>query len=387
MTQLTLPKPSLRLPLTVAATHGALELMHNIMPVVYPLLIAERGYTYAQIGTLALVTGLCGTIGQPFFGWLSDRWDARWLALISIVWMSAGMALVGLGMPYGALLVVVGAAAMASAAYHPAGASLANAIKGSRAGAVMSYFSLGGSAGSAASPILIALLLGAFGLTGTLWLLPLGVLLAVALYLPLRDITITDETRTAPKQRGALLPIVLLIVVTGSRSWLYGAFGNYLPEWFSSQGVSLQRASLIYSIYLISVSSGSFGGGFLVDRFGGSRVLAVAIGALAPLYWLFLNAPTAVAFVALLLLGFAIGTTFPTVILMAQRVWPRAVGLASALVIGIGWLPASFGAWTVGRVADAQSLSAALNAQTFVPLVGVVALAGYVLTQRRSTVA
>lgn len=380
MTQLTLRKTTYNLPIAIAGSHAALELLITILPVLYPLLIAERGYSYAQIGTLALVAGLSGTLGQPIFGWLSDRWDARWIVLISIAFCAVAIGLTGVEMPFRWLIVTIGLAMTASAAYHPAGASLAAAVAHKRAGTVMSLFSTGGAAGSSLSPLLIGVLLAASGLTGTLLLIPLGLVLAMLLYIPIRQIELDEskaKSKAAPSQRGALLPMILLIVICGARSWLQGAIGTYLPEWISSQGASLEQASAVFSLFLIALTVGGFGSGFLADRIGNRRVIWIAISLLAPLYWLFFHSPQFISLIALAGLGLALGATYPTTILMAQRTWPRAVGVASSMVIGIGWMPASLGAWAVGRIADTQSLAIALNAQTFVPLIGIMGLVLY----------
>ncbi len=389
MTQLALRKPILNLPLAVAGSHAAIEVMLTILPVLYPLLIAERGYSYAQIGTLALVAGMSGTLAQPLFGWISDRWDARWIVLISLAVSGAAIGMTGLAMPYRWLMVVIGVAMTASAAYHPAGASLAAAVSHGRAGAVMSLFSTGGAAGSSLSPLLIGILLATSGLTGTLILAPIGILLAIFFYFPLRQIELVEKQdrsgvsgESAESQRGALLPMLLLILICGARSWLQGAIGNYLPEWITLQGASLERASAVFSLYLIAVTVGGFGSGFIADRIGNRRVVWISISLLAPLYWLFFHTPPILSLLALTLLGLALGSTYPTTILMAQRAWPRAIGVASSMVIGIGWMPASLGAWAVGRLADAQSLAVALNAQTLVPLVGVLGLVVYTYVTR-----
>jgi FSR family fosmidomycin resistance protein-like MFS transporter len=80
-----------------------------------------------------------------------------------------------------------------------------------------------------------------------------------------------------------------------------------------------------------------------------------------------------------------IGATFPVGILMAQEVWPQAKGLASSLVLGLGWLPAGIGAWLVGFIADKTSLTYGLTTLLFVPLVGVTAVILFKLRYGEST--
>ncbi|MCB0036772.1 MAG: MFS transporter, partial [Anaerolineales bacterium] len=144
--------------LVVGLSHLVLEMSHNFLPVVYPLLIERMGLTYAQIGSLALITGIFGALVQPLFGVWSDRWDARWIVVISIAWIGVTMGIVGfvgfIG-SYWLLAAVVGLAALGSAAFHPAGASLATAATKGLRGTSMSIFSVSGSLGAALSPIIV----------------------------------------------------------------------------------------------------------------------------------------------------------------------------------------------------------------------------------------
>ncbi len=79
-----------------------------------------------------------------------------------------------------------------------------------------------------------------------------------------------------------------------------------------------------------------------------------------------------------------IGASFPVTIVLAQEAWPQSVGLASAMVMGLGWLPSGLGAFVVGQIADRSSLTAGLTSLVFVPFAGLIALLIYALVQRRS---
>jgi MFS family permease len=82
-------------------------------------------------------------------------------------------------------------------------------------------------------------------------------------------------------------------------------------------------------------------------------------------------------------IGMLLGTTFPVSIVMAQETWPSGVGIASGLVMGLGWLPAGIGASVTGAIADRLSLEAGLRT-LFVPaLIGVGLVIVYGITQGR----
>ncbi|MDX1523933.1 MAG: MFS transporter, partial [Anaerolineae bacterium] len=63
-----------RVAFLMAIAHLTLELGVSFLPVIYPILITSMGLTYGQIGLIAMVSSLSGSVTQPLFGYLSDRW-------------------------------------------------------------------------------------------------------------------------------------------------------------------------------------------------------------------------------------------------------------------------------------------------------------------------
>lgn len=133
----------------VTLAHLTIELCGNFLPVLYPILINTLGLTYSQIGGIALVAGLSEALLQPVFGYLSDRWGAQRMTVLSIAWMGMLLGLVGFTWNYLSLVVLVGLGVLGSAAFHPAGATLVTARGGSKRGTAISIFSVGGNFGSA----------------------------------------------------------------------------------------------------------------------------------------------------------------------------------------------------------------------------------------------
>jgi FSR family fosmidomycin resistance protein-like MFS transporter len=391
---MNIPALSKRLPTAVfiiAFSHLSLELLHNFLPIVYPLLIEQMSLTYAQIGTLALVISLGGTLIQPLFGYWSDRWDARFIIVGSIVWSGLLMGLVGLMAYYGGqywmLIPVVALGGMGSAAFHPAGASLAAIGLQKRRGAALAIFSVGGNLGSALSPLLVSVGLLWWGVRGTAVTILAGLLIGLFLYVQMRHVPKPhqDHTQKSTGEHGSWLALGLIILIVAARSWFQGSLITYLPEWLQSQGRPLEAAGSIFSVLLVSVSIGSLTGGTLSDRVGRIPIVVGSLLLLGPFHWLLLHTNGALQIVFVSLVGIMIGATFPVGILMAQEVWPQAKGLASSLVLGLGWLPAGIGAWLVGFIADKTSLTYGLTTLLFVPLVGVTAVILFKLRYGEST--
>ncbi|HEY1407989.1 MAG TPA: MFS transporter, partial [Promineifilum sp.] len=127
----------------------------------------------------------------------------------------------------------------------------------------------------------------------------------------------------------------------------------------------------------VAVSAGSLFGGSLSDRFGRLPVIVVSLCLMMAGHWLLMRLGGASQMAVIALLGLSIGASFPVTIVLAQEAWPHSVGFASAMVMGLGWLPAGLGALVVGRIADESTLSQGLASLLPVPLVGLAAAGAY----------
>jgi FSR family fosmidomycin resistance protein-like MFS transporter len=378
----------------VALAHLTIELCANFLPVMYPLLLSAWGLTYTQIGVIALVAGLSSALTQPIFGHLSDRWGAQRMTILSIIWMGLIMGLVGFAWDYPSLLALVGLGALGSAAFHPAGVVLTTSRGGPKRGTAISIFSVAGNLGSAFSPMMVAVGISWLGLVGPVVLIPVALLVSLALQLQLRREAgagvspPVHHSAQCPQQgvitEGAKLGLALIVVSVMCRSWVQVALMTYLPEWVQSQGGSITLGGQMLALFMIAAGVGSLTGGNLSDRFGRWQVLAVSAAFLGPALWFFLQASGFWQVVWVGLTGALIGLSFPVAVVMAQETWPRGVGLASALVMGLGWAPGGMGASFTGFVADHSSLATGLQLLIFPPLLGLACALGYAALQRRS---
>lgn len=375
----------------MSLAHLILEANFNFLPVTYVLLIPRLGLTYSQIGALALVASLAGSATQLLFGWLSDRGDPRVIVTGSLLWSGVLMGLVGFAPSYGALAALLVCASLGSAAFHPPAAALSSLTEAGNRGRAMSLFSVGGNLGSALSPALVGLALGAFGLASTAVLIPLALLTAFLLARRLRGIDLSPlraargdnaHQSTSLARTGSVVALAAVIAVTGARSYYQMALMTYLPEWLRGDGQSLAMAGAALAIFMVAVSLGSLFGGSLSDRVGRLPVIGLSLVLMVAGHWLLLRLGGAGQMAAVVLLGVMIGASFPVTIVMAQESWPQSVGFASALAMGLGWMPAGLGAWVVGMIADRSTLDAGLGSLLYAPLVGMAALGIYLIAAR-----
>ena len=406
--------------LFAAAGHLGIELVSNFLPIVYPVLVAEAGFSFAQVGTVTLVATLGMTLPQPLLGLVVKRFDAGRLVLLAVAWCGLFYGAVGLVPRFWPLLVVVALGGLGSALFHPAGSVVASVAHSRRRGASMSIFSVGGNAGAALSPLLMAAVIGWQGLRGTLVAVPLALVTAALLWLiPGRGTIPASAGRTrrlgterrpmaepgtpaaesnATNARGELAPaagtraagatLALIVLFAMARAWYQVSLTTYLPLWIDSYDGARTGLAQVLFVLVGSLPAGSLLGGALSDRVGRWQVVLAAAALLVFANGALLAVGPGGAPVAVLLLtaaiGCLIGMTYPVAIIMAQEAWPRNLGLAGGLVMGLGWLPGGVGASALGLLADSAGLQRALSTLVVALLVGVAAIAAYAIIRSRT---
>ena len=344
------------------------------------------GLSFAQVGFIALVSSSVMSFSQPVFGYFSDRWDAVWIVAASVVWIGVAMGLVGFARSYAALLMLVALGSLGSAAFHPPATVVAAANSGERRGSGLSIFSVGGNMGTALSPLWMALAVGALGLAGTLTILPIAAVFGVLFFVQMRRTmarsSVVRSTSAGIPTNRFLLGMILIIAAMMFRSWYQVAFMTYLPTWVESMGGTINAGSRMLAAFLFAISAGSLLGGASGDRYGHLPVLVVALLSLPLWHWSFLTTTGAAQFAAIALAGVAVGCTFPTSIVLVLEAWPHQAGVATGLLMGLGWWPGGLGASLTGYLADSFTLTAALMTLAFVPLLGLACLLAYAVVSR-----
>ncbi|MEZ4831807.1 MAG: MFS transporter [Caldilineaceae bacterium] len=261
--------------------HFSVDMLAGAMPIVVGLYLKETLLLdLAQIGLMLAVFKIASSLTQPVFGYYSDLYGGRWFAVGGVLWMSLLIAIIGFLPDFNTALIIAGLAGFGSAAFHPQGASGANAAAGPKkktAGVAM--FMLGGNMGYAVGPILAALIMENVGVRGTALLSLVSLLTVPMLYF----LTGQAQRSAGAVERKAswkielnpaftMLAIVALILTMSLRAWSQESFSAFLPQYFVDLAqFSREQASLLSSVMLFVLAFGSVTGGMLSDRFGGVR--------------------------------------------------------------------------------------------------------------------
>jgi FSR family fosmidomycin resistance protein-like MFS transporter len=375
--------------LLTSGGHFTLELCSNFLPILYPIYIATAGFTYSQVGLLTFIYVFFASAPQPFFGYLSDRWHPGRLAIFGVVWLGLLMGITGLISSFLPLAILIGLSAIGSSIFHPSAAAITSVSNYSISGRTMALFSVSGNLGAALSPLLIGTLIGWLNLRSTLVIIPITLFSGLLLFhYSLQNVHYKipgakSSHREREKQNKPIIIFVFILVAVMLKSWFYLSIQTYLPSWSSQSGVFYLSGDKVLFTLMLTVSIGSLLGGWLSDRIGHSLVLLLGLILSVPLYWSLFSLQGILLYLSLVGLGICIGFSFPTSIVLAQKVWPQSVGLASALVIGLAWVPGGIGASVTGLIADSFSLLLGLKLLVFTQILAAISIIVAMIMWRR----
>lgn len=352
----------------LTAAHLATDAFIGMFSALLPTIQARFGLTETALALLVATLSFSASVTQPLMGALADRLGRRLAVALGIV-LSAGLiGLVGI-VPTPPLLVgllLVGG--LGSAAFHPAGTSIARAAVTRHTGLAVSLFSAGGTLGLALGPVAILALVANAGLDATPWLLVPGILLGLLTYA-----VVPDQGRCAPGGCPKLIDVRLFVgpvgllaavgILTGIASI---TFTGALPLWLvAERGLARDDALLGWTLSAFSLAAA--GGGLLAGALSARlsrRALVAGSMALAPLPLgaiLALEPGTPPFFLAVALAGALVNAGMPLLLVSAQDLAPRAVGAASGMLMGFATGSAGLLYIGVGRLQEVVGLTAAMG--------------------------
>ncbi|WP_460130154.1 MFS transporter [Pseudomonas sp. H1_D05] len=368
----------------VALAHLINDLIQSVLPSIYPMLKANYGLTFTQVGLITLTFQLTASLLQPWVGYHTDRHPKPWLLPAGSICTLIGIVMMSMVGSFPLILLAAALIGIGSSTFHPEASRIARLASGGRFGLAQSTFQVGGNAGSAFGPLLAAAIIIPFGQANVAWFGLFAVFALFVLYrisrwyahhLNLFKLK-AGQAATHGLSKGRVISALVVLGLLVFSKYFYMAsltsyFTFYLIEKFD---LSVASSQLHLFLFLGAVAAGTFFGGPIGDKIGRKAVIWFSILGVAPFTLLMPHVDLFWTTVLSVVIGFILASAFSAIVVYAQELVPGNVGMIAGIFFGLMFGFGGIGAALLGHLADIHGIEYVYFLCSFLPLFGVLAI-------------
>ncbi|RZK11509.1 MAG: MFS transporter [Flavobacterium sp.] len=369
---------------SIAFAHLLNDLLQAVIPAAYPILKDSYQLTFTQIGLITFAYQMAASILQPIVGLYTDKKPKPYSQIFGMLFTLAGILLLAYASSFPIIILSVILVGIGSSIFHPEASRISFLASGGKRGLAQSIFQLGGNAGTAIGPLLVALIVVPNNQHYIVWFAIVAVL---ALFV-LSKIAVWYQnhlTLRAKKKVEIILPnlsptkivisVSILLVLIFSKFFYMASISSYFTFYLMDRfQLSIQDAQFHLFLFLASCAVGTLIGGPLGDRFGRKYVIWFSVLGAAPFTLLLPYVDLFWTGILSVVIGIIISSAFPAILVYAQELLPKKLGMVSGLFYGFAFGMGGLGSALLGNLADHTSIDYVYHLCAYLPLIGFIAL-------------
>jgi MFS transporter, FSR family, fosmidomycin resistance protein len=368
---------------SISFAHLLNDLIQAIIPSVYPILKQNYGLSFSQIGLITFAFQLTASIFQPFIGYYTDKNPKPFSQVYGMLFSLAGIVSLSYANHFYWIMFSVMLIGTGSAIFHPESARISNLASGGKRGLAQSIFQVGGNLGTALGPLLVALIVAPNTQKYILWfviaaVIGLGMITKIAYWyrdhLILRNNKKGEFVNFHNLSKGKVqFAVTVLLVLIFSKFFYSASLSTYYTFFVMEKfHLSIQQAQYHMFIYLIAYALGTIMGGPLGDKFGRKYIIWFSVFGATPFALLLPYANLFYTDVLMIIIGMIISSAFPAIIVYAQELLPKKLGMVSGLFYGFAFGMGALGSALLGILADHTSVQFVYHVCSFFPIMGAI---------------
>ncbi|HEX6513252.1 MAG TPA: MFS transporter [Chloroflexota bacterium] len=280
------PKPILAM---VASAHGVTHMYSTLLPLIYPLIQVQFGFSYSELGLVVGVSSALGGVLQFFFGLAGKYVPHKVLIGLGNILCGLTIGLFGAVGNFFQFSLVRVLNSVAQAPQHPIGNSMiANRFSERKRGSALSIHVAGGNVGTILVPAVGTFLIAQLGWRATMVIFSLpGLLVGAAIMATVME---TKDSRRIIQGEGSLkgdlgailgnrtllLIVVSSMVAAGGRG--LGVVLTYVPLYLTnSLHLSASIVGALFTALLAGSIVGPILGGRASDAIGRKRSMLIVL--------------------------------------------------------------------------------------------------------------
>jgi len=368
---------------SISLAHLLNDLIQAIIPSIYPILKQNYKLSFSQIGLITFAFQLTASLFQPFVGYYTDKYPKPFSQIYGMLFSMAGIISIAFANNFYWIMGSVMLIGTGSSIFHPESARISNMASGGKRGLAQAIFQVGGNFGTALAPLLVALIVVPNGQKYLLWFvlaaaIGLAIISKIAFWyqdhLLLRQhkkVVFADFQRlTKSKVKWA---IVILLIVIFSKFFYSASLSTYYTFYVMDKfHLSIKEAQVHMFIYLLAYAAGTILGGPLGDKIGRKYVIWLSVFGAAPFALLLPYVNLFWTDVLMVIIGLIISSAFPAILVYAQELLPKKLGMISGLFYGFAFGMGALGSAFLGKLADYTSIQYVYHICSFLPIIGVI---------------
>ncbi|WP_166363858.1 MFS transporter [Pseudomonas akapageensis] len=367
-----------------ALAHLINDLIQAVLPSIYPLLKANYGLSFTQVGLITLTFQVTASLLQPWVGFYTDRRPMPNLLPLGTLCTLVGIVMLAYVGSFPMILLASALVGIGSSTFHPETSRIARLASGGRYGLAQSTFQVGGNAGSAFGPLLAAAIIIPFGQGNVVWFGLFAIFAVVVTYALSRWYREHLSLFKARKGQGAthglsrqrvIGALVVLGLLVFSKYFYMASFTSYFTFYLIEKfDLSVASSQLHLFLFLGAVAAGTFFGGPIGDRIGRKAVIWFSILGVAPFTLLLPYVDLFWTSVLSVIIGFILASAFSAIVVYAQELVPGNVGMIAGVFFGLMFGFGGIGAALLGYLADIRGIEYVYSLCSYLPLFGVLAI-------------
>lgn len=368
---------------SISFAHLINDLIQAIIPSIYPILKESYHLSFTQIGLITFAFQFSASILQPFVGYYTDKHPKPFSQLYGMLFSLAGIISISFADNFYWIIGSVMLIGIGSSIFHPESARISNLASGGKRGLAQSIFQVGGNFGTALGPLLVALIVVPNSQKYILWfviaaIIGLGVLSKIAFWY--RDHLIFRKHKTTPfidfhnlPKRKVKIAIGILLVVIFSKFFYSASLSSYYQFYIIDKfHLTIKQAQFHMFIYLLAYAIGTILGGPLGDKIGRKYVIWLSVFGATPFALLLPYVNLFWTDVLMVVIGIIISSAFPAILVYAQELVPKKLGMVSGLFYGFAFGMGALGSALLGVLADHTSIGFVYHVCSYLPIIGVI---------------
>jgi FSR family fosmidomycin resistance protein-like MFS transporter len=351
---------------------------------IYPLLKGEFTLDFVQLGLITLTYQLTASLLQPLIGLYTDRHPQPFAASLGMGSTMLGLLTLAFAHRYETVLLAAALIGTGSSVFHPETSRIARFASGGSHGLAQSIFQIGGNAGTAVGPLIAAFIVlpygrSSIGAVALMTFVAMFLLFRVAIWYRGQHLENLARGRRSEAvyavlpRRVVLRAMGVLLILVFSKYFYLASLGSYYTFYLMQKfHLAPQAAQLYLFLFLFASAAGTLLGGPIGDRVGRKAVIWVSILGVAPftLALPFVDLPWTCVLTAVI--GFVLSSAFSAIVVFAQELAPKRVGLVSGLFFGLAFGFGGLGAAVLGGLADRYGIETVYRLCAYLPLLGIV---------------